>query len=418
MFKSAQAYRTFLTVVVTYTLDLVGYSLVFPVLAPLLLNQHLHFFSGSTAEITKTTVLGLLYAMFGVAQFIGAPITGALADHYGRYKVFLGSIGLSVLGYALMALSIYEESLAGLFAGRILTGFCSGNFSLAQAAVADLTDTKYRSKAFGILLGVGGFGFVAGPWVGGKLANPDWLSGSGAFIFAAIAAVINFLLVFFFFVETRKPPNTHKRAGLFSTIKDIKLVFQHKTLRIILTAQLFFLTGWAFFLVFSPTFLVQKFSLSSSAIGDFFAYMALGWAFGAIVLNKELAAKFALRTLILIGMLLGGISLVVFVTPTHLWPYWIIFPINQLAGVLAWVNLGAILSMRSPAHMQGRAMGVGGSMWSIGQIIAPLVAGPLAGWNMYSPLLLGALCILIAFVYFLIFYKEKPLSKTFVHDKK
>lgn len=410
MFRSPQAYRTFLTVVLTYTLDLVGYSIVFPVLAPLLLNPHLHFFDPQALEVTRTTVLGLIFAVFGIAQFMGAPVAGALADHYGRYKVFLGSIALSVLGYALMGLSIYWQSLEGLFVGRIITGFCSGNFSLAQAAVADLTQATHRSKAFGILMGVGGLGFVAGPWFGGKLANPDWLFGSGAFIFAAVAALINFFMILFFFVETRKPLEKHLKMSLFSSIKDIRLVFHHKTLRVILTTQLFYCVGWAFFLVFSPTFLVQKFSLSANTIGDFFAYMALWWAFSSIFLNKELTGKFTLRALILVGMLVGGISLVLFVSPGQLWPYWIIFPINQLGGAIAWTNLGSILSLRASEHMQGRAMGVGGSMWSFGQIIAPLVAGPLAGWNMHVPLLVGAACILIAFVYFLVCYREQAIN--------
>lgn len=34
MFRSARDYRTFLTILLTYVLDLVGYSIVFPVLAP------------------------------------------------------------------------------------------------------------------------------------------------------------------------------------------------------------------------------------------------------------------------------------------------------------------------------------------------------------------------------------------------
>ena len=74
---------------------------------------------------------------------------------------------------------------------------------------------------------------------------------------------------------------------------------------------------------------------------------------------------------------------------------------------MAWVNLSAILSMRASEQMQGRAMGASGSMWSLGQVIAPLVAGPLAGWNLYSPLLIGAIVILIAFLYFLVCYREK-----------
>lgn len=408
MFRSPQQYRTFLTILLTYALDLVGFSIVFPVLAPLLLNPELNFFADGTLEATRTTILGLLFAVFGIAQFFGAPIAGALADHYGRYKTFLWTIALSIFGYALMAMSIYKQSVDWLFVGRVLTGLCSGNFALAQSATADLTDEHHRSKAFGILLGVGGLGFVAGPWVGGKLANPHWLSGSGAFIFAAIAAFINLIIVYFFYVETWKKHAHQAKVSLLNTFKDIRLVFHQKTLRIILMAYLLFSIGWGFFLIFSPTFLVQRFSLGPDKIGDFYAYMALSWFFASMFLNKELTGKFSLRVLILVGNLFASIGIVLFLWPSILWPYWIIIPIALVGGALSWVNLGSLLSLRASEHMQGRVMGASGSMWAIGQIIAPLIAGPLAGWNIYSPLLVGAVFILITFIYFICTYREKP----------
>jgi MFS transporter, DHA1 family, tetracycline resistance protein len=410
MFRSPQNYRTFLTVLMTYALDLVGFSIAFPVLAPLLLNVHLSFFPAETLEITRTTVLGLLFAIFGVAQFIGAPFAGALADHYGRYKIFLWTIGLSVFGYLLMALSIYLESIPYLFIGRFVTGFCSGNYSLAQSTTADLTDEKHRSKAFGMLLGVGGLGFVAGPWIGGKLANPDWIHGSGAFIFAAVAAVINFLIVYFFFVESWKEKSSHSHFKVFAFVGDIRAVFRKRLLRDILIAYLFFSLGWGFFLVFSPTFLVQKFHLGSEQIGDIFAYMALVWFFVSMLLNKELVSKFSPRTLILLGCCVGSIGVALFLYPDYLWNYWIIIPIALVGGALAWINLGAALSIKAPEAMQGRALGAGASMWSIGQIVSPIAAGVLAGWNLYLPLLVGSLFLLISFVYFLGATKKSDFS--------
>ncbi len=410
MFRSPQNYRTFLTVVLTYTLDLVGFSIAFPVIAPLLLNAHSGFFAPDTALAAKTTVIGLIFAIFGVAQFIGSPIAGALADHYGRYKVFLWSIALSIVGYALMAVSIYAENLTWLFIGRIVTGLCSGNFALAQSATADLTDDQHRSRAFGILLGVGGLGFVAGPWAGGILANPNWLHGSGAFIFAAIASLINLIVIYFFYVETWQRKKEHAHITIFHTFKDIRLVFQHKTLRKILNAYLLFSVGWAFFLIFSPTFLVQKFSMNSHEIGNVYAYMSVVWFFGSMYLNQQLSAKCSLRTLFLIGTVIATVGVALFVFPNTLWPYWYIIPIALIGGALSWVNIGALLSLRASKDMQGRAMGAGGSMWSIGQIISPLAAGPLAGWNMYSPLLIGSVIILLSFLYFLLSYKDTQRS--------
>ncbi len=404
MFRSPRDYRTFLTILLTYTLDLVGFSIVFPVLAPLLLNPDLHFFAVGTSEIAKTSMLGFLFAAFGITQFFGAPIAGALADHYGRYRIFLATIALSFFGYLLMAYSIYLQSIAWLIVGRMVTGFCSGNFALAQSATADLTDAKHRSRAFGILLGTGGLGFVAGPWIGGKLANPGWLFGSGAFLFAAIAAFLNFFMVYFFFVETWKRKGAHVK--LLSTFKDIRIVFHQKILRTILITYLLLSIGWGFFLIFSPTYLVQKFSLSSGQIGDIYAYMALVWFFVAMYLNKELIGKFSLRTLIVAGSLIATIGVALYVYPNTLWPYWFIIPIALLGGALSWVNLGTLLSIESSESMQGRVMGVSGSVWSIGQVVAPLAAGPLAGWNIYSPLLTGSACLLLCLLFFSIRYRK------------
>ena len=123
-------------------------------------------------------------------------------------------------------------------------------------------------------------------------------------------------------------------------------------------------------------------------------------------LNKELAGKFSARSLILSGTVIAAVGIAFFLMPGQLWPYWLIIPVALLGGALCWINLGAIVSIRASETMQGRALGVSGSMWSIGQIVASLVAGPLAGWNLYSPLLLGAVIILVSFVYFLIRYQE------------
>lgn len=405
MFKTAASYRTFLTVVFTYALDLVGFSIVFPVLAPLLLDTKLHYFATDTSIELRTTILGMMFAVFGVAQFFGAPLAGVLADHYGRYRVFLGSIALSVVGYAIMALSVYQQNLHLMFVGRVLTGFCSGNFSLAQSATADLVDKESRGKAFGILMGMGGLGFVAGPWFGGRLANPDWLFGSGAFFFAAIAAVINLLMVFFFFTETFKRNKQHGSAKLLDTFKDLRLVLHEKVLRILLMTFLLYSIGWAFFLIFLPTYLVQKFQLSAGEIGDVYAYQAMAWIFASMFLNKELSGKVSVRALALMGTLVAAIGVGWAIIPDHLWTYWIIIPVSTMGGAFCWINLGTLLSTNASPAMQGRSLGASGAMWSFGQILAPLAAGPLAGWNMYSPIFVGSLLIFAAFFFLLKHYK-------------
>lgn len=406
MFKSPQQYRTFLTLLFTFALDLTGYSIVFPVLAPLLLNPELHFFAAGTGTEARTIVLGLLFALFGIANFIGAPIAGALADYYGRYKIFLFTIGITIVGYSIMAIGVYVESLAWLFVGRAVTGLCSGNATLASSATADLTDAQHRSQALGILQGMGGLGFIAGPWIGGKLANQEWVHGSGPFIFSAIAAFLNFTVMLFFFKETwkRKPGQV---GNLFGAFKDIRIVLRDKDLRTFLLTTLLFATGWGFLLIFGPTFLVQKFHLHPSTIGDIFAYMALNWVLVSTFLNKELAGKFSPSTLVKAGAICAAFGMLFFLWPSRLWPYWIIAPIVQFGGAVGLINLIALTSTKASEEMQGRAMGAWQSMWSIGMIIASVIAGVLAGLNLYIPLSAGAAITLLAFWYFSRRYRDR-----------
>jgi predicted MFS family arabinose efflux permease len=211
-------------------------------------------------------------------------------------------------------------------------------------------------------------------------------------------------MLLFFFKETRKMKE--HESDLLATLKDLSFVFHHRVMRTILIATIFFCIGWAFYIVFIPTFLVQKFGLDAEKIGDIFAYMGLSWTFASMYLNKELNGKFSLRSLILFGLLISSASVAVIAYPDHLWPYWILIPISMIGGAVSWVNLSSLISMRASESMQGRVMGANSSTWSIGQIVAPLLAGPLAGWNLYSPLLFGATFIFIGLIYFTLRYRE------------
>lgn len=406
LFKKSEDRRTFWVVVLTYLLDLLGYSIVFPILAPLLLNPDLHYFSSTATLSLRTTLLGLLFASFGITQFLGAPINGALADHFGRKKIFLLTIFLSIFGYSLCAFGVYRESLTWLFTGRLLAGFCSGNIGLAQSTVADLTTEKTRSRAFGTLLGSGSLGFIIGPIIGGRLANPAWLHGAGAFLFGAVAACVNLLFILLFFKETLAIDTKKAKLRIGQLFSDIISTFRHPKLRPVLITSMFFCLGWAFFLVFSPTFLVQRFHISSELIGDFFAYNALTWFLTTAFINKELAEKAPLKTLILIGLACATIGVFIYPLTPVLWSYWLIIPFVIFGGGLSFVNTGTLISVRADQTMQGKALGANGSMWSLGQAVAPIIAGPLAGWNIYSPLIVGSLFIFLGFFYFFFRYRD------------
>ena len=76
-----------------------------------------------------------------MAQFVCAPILGALSDRFGRRRVLLLSMfGLGV-DYVIMG---FAPSLGWLFAGRIVAGVMGASITTANAYIADISTPETR----------------------------------------------------------------------------------------------------------------------------------------------------------------------------------------------------------------------------------------------------------------------------------
>ncbi|MDA0698503.1 MAG: MFS transporter, partial [Chloroflexi bacterium] len=117
-------------------IDLVGFGIIIPLLPTFAIS-----FNASPLAI------GLLTASYSAMQLIGAPVLGRLSDRFGRKPLLIISQLGTFAGFVLMG---FANSLPLLFAARILDGFTGGNLSIAQAAIADVTEEKDRAKSYGL----------------------------------------------------------------------------------------------------------------------------------------------------------------------------------------------------------------------------------------------------------------------------
>ena len=176
----------FLTVFV----DLVGFSIIFP-LFPEMLDHYVErdgaeSLIGSLAawlgEFTShpdpdrqrlyTTALfgGILGSIYSALQFVFAPIWGRLSDRTGRRPILLISISGLALAYLVW---VFAGSFELLLLSRVVAGIMGGNISVATAAVADITGEKDRAKGMGMIGAAFGLGFILGPAIGGMLSGID-----------------------------------------------------------------------------------------------------------------------------------------------------------------------------------------------------------------------------------------------------
>src|SRR5688572_6161114 len=170
-------------------IDLMGFGIIIP-----LLPFYVPNYSEHPLKVT------LLFSVFSICQFIGAPVLGMLSDRYGRRPVLvLSQIG-STFGYVLLGVAtLWKDSNPGLmlglvYASRVIDGFTGGNISTAQAYISDVTTRENRAKGMGVLGAAFGIGFCLGPFLGGTLGHYDkaWPAYAAAGL-CAFAAILTYL---------------------------------------------------------------------------------------------------------------------------------------------------------------------------------------------------------------------------------
>lgn len=129
----------------------------------------------STAMPTVVADLGgiahyaWVFSAYMLATTITVPITGRLADIYGRKPVIMTSLGLFLIG---SALSGQARSMEMLIAFRALQGIGAGGVQpVTITIVGDLFDIDERGRMQGVFGGVWALAGLVGPLVGGVIVH-------------------------------------------------------------------------------------------------------------------------------------------------------------------------------------------------------------------------------------------------------
>lgn len=178
-------------------IDAIGLGLIMPILPGLLQSM-------APGPSANSFHYGALLAVYALAQFLCAPLLGALSDRHGRRRVLLVSLGGAALDYVLMALA---PNLGWLYLGRVLAGVTGANMAVASAYLTDITPPQQRAARFGQMGAAIGMGFIAGPVLGGLLGD-WWLRAP--FMLAALLNGANLALVWRLLPE----PQPQGRADL------------------------------------------------------------------------------------------------------------------------------------------------------------------------------------------------------------
>ena len=398
-------------------LDLVGFGLVLPIFAPLFIDPAHGLFPADFPFEMRSILLGLFLGSYAVMMFFSTPILGALSDKHGRKKLLLLSLAGTVIGYLIIGIGVLTRDVWLLFAGRILDGITGGNISIAQAAIADLSDRKSKAKNFGMIGMAFGLGFIVGPFLGGKLADPSvvsWFNIATPFWFTALFSLAAMLVLFWKFDETLEKRNERVRVDVFTGFRNVARGLGMRNLRVMFLVLLLFAFGFSFFQQFFQVFLIKRFSFNQSQIGDFFAFLGLCIALTQGIVVRWGSPRFAPARVLQFSLL--GVSLFMAVNlflPSAAWLY-LAVPLFSIFQGLSFPNLNALVSNLAGKESQGEILGISNSLQSLGMALPPLIAGFIAAIDYTLPIAVASLLLFVAWAVFA--FSFKPSIKQKFHE--
>lgn len=412
---------------VTLFLDLIGFSIIFPLFPSMLQHYlategdsglfgllhnallHLSHIAGAADPNWGIVVLfgGILGSVYSLLQFACAPVFGALSDRIGRRPVVLMSLTGLAISYVLW---FFAGNFALLVAARVLGGIMSANISTVSAIVADVTTPKTRSKGMALIGVAFGVGFILGPALGGITSTIDLSTrypgllawGVNPYSMPALVALVLTLLnlaqAYFRLPETLAPG---ARSAVRRPINPLRLFHTEEYPGVNATNLAYFIFITAFSgMEFSLTFLAADrlgYGPRQNAIMFLFIGTILALMQGGYV--QRMGPRIGPRRMTLHGlwMLTPGLALVG-VAGSQQSASLLFIGLFLLAAGSAQATpcLTALVSLYTPASEQGRVLGVFRSLGALARAIGPLLAC-VAYWRLGSSATyyVGAACILL-----------------------
>ncbi|KIO20949.1 hypothetical protein M407DRAFT_80977 [Tulasnella calospora MUT 4182] len=150
------------------------------VIAAMMLTEFLSAIEFSSIATALPTIVedlhGTEFSWVGAAYALGStailPLTGGLAQIFGRRPIVLGSVGFFALGSGICG---GATNMHMLIAGRAIQGVGGGGImSLSNIVVADLVPLSERGTFIGIFGAVWAVASAIGPPIGGAFSQKNW----------------------------------------------------------------------------------------------------------------------------------------------------------------------------------------------------------------------------------------------------
>jgi len=349
--------------------------------------------------------LGIMIALFSLAQVIAAPFWGRLSDKVGHKPVLVaGLVGYAISYYVLLI----SPNLPILMLSRVIGGLLSASaFPSTQAYVVDLTSIENRGNGMANMAAASNLGFLLGPGLGSLLAV---LGIRAAFTIGGSLILITGGICTFFL-----PAPGNRTSVIVDPLRpDPRAVKSALVGRDSALLWVTMLTSFGSITMYSILgyYMIDQFNAPTSAAA--IVYTLLG---GVSVLLQTFIVSRAIERvgedlLVISSLFLGVAGFVGLVFAPTLIILYVFVVVTGISMALSGPAILVALSRRTRLG-QGLTMGLQGSFTNFGRVIGPLWAGWTYGFSLATPYWSSAVAFALAAAFqFSAYRTQRALSPT------
>lgn len=334
--------------------------------------------------------IALIFSAFSVGTFFGEPYWGRLSDKYGRKPLLVMTIVANGLCY--LALAFAPNAWAAFFI-RLAGGLFSGNGSIIQGYIADVTPPEKRTRSMSWMGAAWNVGLIVGPFMGGYFARPSLgpvgfqlplFISAGLFLASALAILL-------FIKESRQREETNPfRPNRWAATGEAA---RHPVIgRLMLVT---FLVGFAFTGIESifGLWTEAKYGWGPKEIGWAFMYVGVASAITQLFLTGPLSERYGQATLLAIGMAITVVCIGLQPFSTSGPMTIALMSLSAVGQSVAFPNVSAMISETADPHRQGQILGLNNATGALARVVGPFCAGLFFPITIHAPFILGALVV-------------------------
>lgn len=352
--------RSFWTLVGVTFIDRLGGALLYPFFA---------LYITSRFQVGMTQV-GVLFAVFSGAAFIGSFAGGALTDRLGRKGMVIFSLISTAASSVTMGLvNSLDVFLVVAFVGGI---FSESGGPAYQAMVADLLPREKRAEGYGIVRVAFNLSVTIGPAIGGLLASRSYLL---LFFSDAAISLVTAALVHFTMPETmpaRAPDMAAESVG--TTFRGYLQVLGDTAFMMFLGASI--LMGLVYMNMGTTlgVYLRDVHTVTEAGYGLILSLNAAMVVFFQFPITRRIEGKAPLLVMMVGSLLYAfGFGMYGFIASFVL--FLLAMVIITIGEMLVAPVSQSITAGLAPEDMRGRYMAVFGFSFGIPFAVGPLLAG-------------------------------------------